>query len=136
MSRREAAQEIGIDAMLRVPLAEVGSRRDASNAHLAHMTLYGFAIDDELIVLLEHDRDAARAIRRLAGVNAVNGMLDGDFLGRGRNGLIVKRAPAEIEQVGLDRQGELSVSTFNQRKALTSGQGRGQIFYGATRRAS
>jgi len=59
MSRRETAQEIRIDPMLRVPAAEIGSRTDAGDAHFAHMALHGFAVDDELIVLLEHDGDAA-----------------------------------------------------------------------------
>ncbi len=58
MRRRETSQEIGIEAMLRISLAEVRSRTDADDAHFAHMALHGFAVDDELIVLLEHDGDA------------------------------------------------------------------------------
>ncbi len=33
-----------------------------------HVVLNGFVVDDKIVVLLEHDRDAARVIRRLVGV--------------------------------------------------------------------
>ena len=122
--------------MLGIALTEVGSRTDAGDAHLAHMTLHSFAIDDEVIVLLEHHGDAARAIRRLLGVNTVNGMLDGDFLGRGRNGLIVEAASAQAEQLRLVGEWKLSITALDQGETLTSAQGQGQIFYAATRLAS
>ena len=122
--------------MLRIALAEGGSRTDASDAHLAHMALHRFAIDDELVVLLERHRDAPRAIRRLIGVNPVNGMLDGDLFRGWRHRLIVQTASAQAQQVGLVRQGKFGRTAFDQGEPLTSGQGRGQIFFVATRPGS
>ena len=122
--------------MLEIALAKVWAGADAGDAHLAHMTLHGFAIDDELMLLLEHHGDAARAIRRLVGIQAINGMLDGDFLGRGRKGLIVETSSAQAEQDRLLAQRQVAIFSLDQRKALTSGQGEGQIFFGATRPGS
>ncbi len=122
--------------MLRIAPAEVRPRTDAGDAHLTHMALDGFPVDDEVIVLLEHDRDAARAVRWVVGVNPINGMLDGDFLGRGRDRLIVQTAPTQAEQLGLLDQRQLGLTPVDQGKALISGQGRGQIFFVATRPGS
>jgi len=101
LADRESAQEVGIDPVFLGASAQVWTGTDASDAHLAHVTLDGFAIDDQRVVAGQHDLDAARAIRWMRRVNLINRVLDGDLFGRRRDRLIVQAAATEREQIGL-----------------------------------
>src|SRR3990172_10966104 len=96
-------------------LAQIWTWADTRDAHLAHVTFDGFAVDRERQV--QHHRDAPRAQKRMGCVQLVDTMLDGQLLRRGWDRLVVQAGAIETEQYGLPRHGELRVVAFNQRPA-------------------
>ena len=108
---------------------EIGTGTDADDAHLAHVPLHGFAIDDQLVVAGQDNLDAARPIRWMRGINDINRVLDAHLLGCRRHGLIVQAAPAETEQVGLVGDRDVTRLAVHQLHPLRSCQGQDQIFF-------
>ena len=89
-----AAQQIGIDVVLRRALTQVRSRTDASDAHLTHVALDSLTIDRMEVVLQQH-RQLAGAVKWMGGIQFVDPVLDCHFLRRWRQRLIVQRAAAD-----------------------------------------
>src|SRR5204862_2628996 len=75
----DITQQIGIDVMLRGPLAQVRSRANARNPHFAHLALHPLAVDRREIGL-EQDRQLPRAVKRVRGVQLVDAALDRHLL--------------------------------------------------------
>ena len=102
-----------------VALAQVGTRADAGNAHLAHVPLDGFAVDQRPC-LVQYHCDPARAIKRMRGVDFVNAVFDGDFLRGGRHRLVIQAGAIQTEQLGLQAKRQVAGVTFDQRESLIS----------------
>jgi hypothetical protein len=113
--------------MLGQALAQVRPRRDAGDAHLAHIVLHPLAIDRPKLGIEQHG-ELAGAIERVRGVEFVDPMLDRHFLRRWRTGLIVQRAPADAEQLSLGNKRERVGGAFDQRASLNMTQD-GNFFF-------
>lgn len=94
VSRRDLTQEIRVDPMLLIALAQVRARADPSDPHLAHVSLHRFAIDGSPVAA-QLGGDTPRAIEGASGIDLVNPMLDRHLLCRGRGGLVVETRAAE-----------------------------------------
>ena len=94
------AQEVGIDAMIRVPFAEVRAGRDRSNAHLVHIAAHRIA-RNRTKLRFEHDLDPPRPIEGGGGKHRINALFDGHFTRRWRCRLVLEMRPADAEQVRL-----------------------------------
>ncbi len=113
--------------MILPPLTEIRAWTDPGEAHLAHVALHGFAIDQHLIVQL--DGDLARAIERTRGIDFVDAPLDPEFFRGRRHRLIIQAAAIQTEQVGLDAHGQFAIGPVYQGDTLISREVRGQIFF-------
>ena len=120
LAGRDAPQQVRIDAMLASAAAQIWPWADPDDAHLAHVPLHGFAIDDQLVVARQDDFDPPRPIGGLIGVNLINRVFDGDLCGRRRDRLIVQAASAEAEQVGLDSQRDSAEQAVDALQPLSS----------------
>ena len=109
------------------PLAGVGTRTDAGDAHLAHVPLHGLAVDDDF--LAQFHRDLARAIERVLGVDFVDAPFDEQFFRRSRHGRVVQAGAVEREQVALGFQAQFGIVAFQQGQAFSAARLRGQIFF-------
>jgi len=77
---RHAAQQVGIDLVLRLRLARVRPRRHARQSHAAHQALHALAIDDAARSLQEHHH-APAAVERSARVFLVDQAAQQQVLG-------------------------------------------------------
>jgi hypothetical protein len=89
--------------MLTGSFAQIRAGMDAGTAHLAPIALDPLAIE-RMEVLLQEDRQLARAVKRVRGVQFVEEVLDGHLLLRWWQRLILQAAPADAEQSGLGCQ--------------------------------
>jgi hypothetical protein len=92
------------------------------------MPLYRFAIDEPPFAL-HMLVNAARPVERPGRIDFVDAPLDCYLFGRGQRGLVVKTGPRDREYLGLTTQRNLSFFSLEKGKALTSVQGRDQIFF-------
>ncbi len=115
--------------MFQVASAQIGARTHPGNAHLTHMALHGFPIDEQLVVTFQNDGDAPRPIRRVGRIHRVNRMLHGHLLGRGRDGVVVQASSAQRQHVSLRTKRQGGRRAVEQLQPLTPCQGRGQIFF-------
>ena len=83
------AQQIGIDLVLRVRPARVGTRRHPRQPHLAHQASYPLAID-EVTHRLEKDHHLAAAVKRVPGVLFVDQATDQQIAFIDRLGLLLR----------------------------------------------
>ncbi len=113
--------------MIGAPLTQVGARTDRAEAHLAHMALHGFAVDEHLFV--QFDRDLAGPIERARGIDFVDAPLNPEFFRRRRQRLIIQTAAIQTEQVGLGAHGQFTIAPVDQGDTLISREVRGQIFF-------
>lgn len=91
-----AAQQIGVDAMLAGPLAEIWPGGNPRDAHLAHIALHTLPVNQLAFTRQDHG-NLTRAIERMVGVERVNAVLEGHFLRRWRHGLIVQAPTTDPE---------------------------------------
>jgi hypothetical protein len=59
--------------------AQVGARTDPGQAHLAHIALHPFAIDNPLRP--QQRRDFARTVEGMGGIEFINPVFDSNLLG-------------------------------------------------------
>ncbi len=112
-------QQVGIDLLTMRAPAQVGSRADAGDTHLAHVSLHCFSVDLPPFSsqLCCH---AARAVERVLGVDSVNAMLERHFLQRGSARLVIETRAADAEQIclhGERKHGRLPVNEHPTRSA-------------------
>ena len=113
--------------MILPPLTEIRARTDRSEAHLAHVALHGFAIDQHLVIQL--DGDLARAIERTLRIDLINPPFNPEFFWRWRYRPIVQAAAIQTEQLGLPGQRHFVAVPIHQSHTLISREVRGQIFF-------
>ena len=94
------AQQVGIDALIRVPFAEVRAGIDRSNAHLPHVVAQRIARNRTKLRLEQH-LDPPRPIEGVGGKHLVDALFDGHFTRRWRCRLVIEMRPADAEQVRL-----------------------------------
>ena len=110
-----------------MPFAQVRAGADRAEAHLTHMALHGFAVDDHLFVQLNFD--LALTIERTRGIDFVDAPLNPELFGRRRQRVIIQTAAIQTEQVGLSAHGQRASAPVDQGDTLTSREVRGQIFF-------
>ncbi len=101
----QVPQQIGVDRMIRMRLAEPGSRINSRNPHLAHVVLHGRPRNAHLVP--QQDRDLARTQKRMCGVDFVDAPLGLHFLGRGSFGLVIQTRAAQTQKLSRAFQRQL-----------------------------
>ena len=114
--------------MFQVATAQIRSRSDAFNAHLAHMPLNRLAIDEQAFAL-QLNANPPRAVKWILRIDFINPMFHSHLLWRRSYRLVIQTGAAQTEQVSLQGERQLSVLTFDQFQTLSARQGRGQIFF-------
>src|SRR5437764_9120365 len=79
VGRFQVPQQVRIDGVRRMPTARVWPGRDSGEAHLLHVALYRFAVDD-LTLLAQHRGDPPRPIIGMRRIDLVDAMLEPDLL--------------------------------------------------------
>ncbi len=87
------AQQVGIHRMPERGRAQMGSRRNAGDAHLVHVPLNGFTVDDHPLSL-QHGGDSPRPIEGIGGVLTSRAIMHQGSAGQGTPGVIGQNAPA------------------------------------------
>jgi len=124
----QVSQKIRINAVFFVAPTRVGARPQGHQAHLLHMPLHRFAID-ELPFACHLLVNAPRPVERPGRVDFIDAPLDRYLFGRGQRGLVVKTGPRDREYLGLTTQRNFSVRSLEKGEALTSAQRQDQIFF-------
>lgn len=83
-----AAQQVWIDLVLKIALAQVGSWANTLYSHFSHATLYQFAIDIPPFTA-QYGSDPPASIRRLFRVDLVDAVSQSDLLVRRLHRLVV-----------------------------------------------
>jgi site-specific DNA recombinase len=78
---RDVAQQVRVNLVRRMALAEIRPRTDAGQPHLAHTALHRLAGHRHLLVRMQMGRDAPRAVEGIRRVNLVDGVLERQCLG-------------------------------------------------------
>jgi hypothetical protein len=108
--------------------AQVRSRADAGDAHVAHVPLHRLAVDTPPFSS-QLGRDAARAVKGILRVERIDAMLERHLLRRGLARLVVETRSADAQQVRLRAQRNGDVLTLNERHAFLPREGRGQCAF-------
>jgi hypothetical protein len=120
---RDMPQKIGENPVFGGLFAGVGTRYDASDAHLAHMALHQLAVEPQ-----DH-RDLARAVERVVRVQLVDAAFESQFFRAGQRRLVIQAGAVQGEQFALGGQAQFRLFAFQQSQAFSAGQVRGQIFF-------
>ena len=124
---RDVPQQIREDLMLRRRLAGIWARRNACEAHFAHVGLHGWT--RYLKFRPQDNRDAPGPIEGPGRVNFINSALDGQLPSAGWNRLIEQARIIETQQLGLSLERDLCVPFFQHRQTLGSTQKADLIFF-------
>lgn len=119
VARRDISQQVRIDLMLQITLAQVGARADTSDTHLPHVALHRLAVDRQPLPS-QCDGDAPRTIERVGSVELVDPMLKGDLLCRWRHRPVVETRTAQPEQLRLHAQRQFNGLALDEGQALGS----------------
>jgi len=116
---RQPTQQVGIDLVLRVTPAQVGTRSDAGDAHLTHVTLHRGPRNGPAF-LAQHRRHPPGAVEGISRVQFVHAVFDGDLFGRWSHRLVIQTGAAQVQQLGLGDQRQLRVIALDQLVTFTS----------------
>jgi len=98
---RQLPEQIGIDPVLQIALAQVRSGIDGHESHLSHVAAYGVGVDP--ISFPIHDgSDLPVAQKRVLRVEFVNPVLEANLLRGGRDRLVVQAGAVQAQQLRLD----------------------------------
>jgi hypothetical protein len=114
--------------VLGIELTHVRGRADRDQAHLAHVPLHVFAIDDELRAA-QLGRDPPRAVERRLCVDLVDPMLQPQLARRRRDEPIVQGRTVDPEQLGLYARGQSAVGALDERHPLRASHRGHQNFF-------
>lgn len=128
LGNQQLPEQIRIDPVLKIALAQVRAGIDGHEAHFPHVTPYGVRVN--LIPFPVHNgRNLPVAQERVLRVKLINPVLEANFLRGGRDRLVIQAGAIQAEQVGLDADRVLGAIPFQQVDAFLTRQVRGQIFF-------
>ena len=112
--------------MRQIALTQVRAGTDAGKAHLLHVPLNRFAIDDHSFPTQLHS-NPSRTVERIVWIERINAMFECHLLSGSRYGLVIKTRTTETQEFGLYAKWRVPIGrvlvAFHQHQAFTSTQG-------------
>ena len=100
----------------------------ALDTHFPHIPLDALPIHPPLL-MPELRGNAPGPVKRMGGINLVDPMFQGNFLGIRPDGPVIQAGAIKTQQIGLDGQRQPPGVLVDESQTLSATEGRGQIFF-------